>query len=168
MAIKLIIATGANYEIGQNGKLPWGYIKEDMEYFKEKTKGSIVVMGRKTYESLPFDDGLPNRMNYVLTSNPEKFNDKQSCGVRSTYDLNKYCLFTTPVDVWVIGGTTVYRDMLKYVDEIHWTLVEGVFPDADTHFDMEFLHNDLWDFQGWSWLVEDMVSVSVWKRKKNN
>lgn len=170
MAIKLIIATGANYEIGQDGKLPWGYIKEDMKSFSDKTKGDIVVMGRKTYESLPsYPEGLANRDNIVIST------CDRPIGVDGVYSYTMerliHCIKHRywDRDIWVIGGASIYQQLLPYVDEIHWTLVEGVFPDADTHFDMRFVRSSEvdWEFDDLTKLNTN-TSVSVWKRKKNN
>lgn len=170
MTIKMIVATGANYEIGQGGRLPWGYIEEDMAHFREKTKGNIVVMGRKTYESLPsYPKGLANRDNIVISTCDKPI------GVGGVYSYTMerliHCIkhHYWDRDIWVIGGASIYQQLLPYVDEIHWTLVEGVFPDADTHFDMGFLRDkSVWPKTEVTTLVEDMVTVSIWKRKKNN
>jgi len=166
--IKMIIATGADFEIGQDGKLPWGYIKEDLAYFQEQTSDHIVVMGRKTQDSLPHKGKtLPRRINYVIST---KGNGEQMDGsYRVTMDALVSCVLGgnsifNYKDTWVIGGASVYQQLLPYVDEIHWTTVEDIFPEADTYFDMGFLHEGGWYKDSTKWLVEDSVSVSVWKR----
>ena len=65
--ISMIVAMDANRVIGYKNKLPW-YIPDDLKNFKQLTSNNVVVMGRKTYESLPFQHGLPNRINVVVSS----------------------------------------------------------------------------------------------------
>ncbi|AHK11148.1 dihydrofolate reductase [Shewanella sp. phage 1/4] len=181
MSIKMIIATGANFEIGQAGKLPWGYIKEDLQYFKDKTLGCPVIMGNTTFKSLPFKGGLPDRYNLVLTRESLCTYTMGNIKLPSVYvsdTLYKVNLkfienfikiresYTRKeADTWVIGGASVYQQLLPYVDEIHWTTVEDIFPEADTYFDMGFLYEGGWERVSDKYLVENMVSVSVWKRK---
>ena len=68
MAVSMIAAVGKNLELGKNNDLIW-HFKEDMKFFKETTMGHPVIMGRKTFESLP--KALPGRRNIVISSNPE-------------------------------------------------------------------------------------------------
>jgi len=170
MTIKMIIATGANFEIGQDGKLPWGYIKEDMTYFQDQTSNHIVVMGRKTQDSLPNKRKvLPNRINYVVSSKGNGEQDDGSYKV-SMDSLVKSILsgksIFSHLDAWVIGGSSIYQQLLPYIDEIHWTLVNEDFPEADTYFDMSFLwaNEKDWYFDNLTKLGTT-TSVTVWKRK---
>ncbi|MBP3895001.1 MAG: dihydrofolate reductase, partial [Mogibacterium sp.] len=66
--MNLIVAADNKWGIGRDGGLLC-HLPSDMKYFREKTKGKVVVMGRKTFESLPGGKGLPDRINYVLTTN---------------------------------------------------------------------------------------------------
>lgn len=173
MTVKMIICTDANYAIGKNNGLLFN-IPEDMCYFKEQTKDSTVIMGRRTHESLPmYPKGLPNRANYVITRNiPDILGLKSPCtysgGVYKTNvdfitELLNYQNFIG--DSWVIGGATVYKELLQYVDEVHWTKVEEVVLDADTFFDMGFLSDGDWYLEK-EHALADGVTVSVWKRKQ--
>lgn len=168
--LKMIIATDENYAIGNNGSLPWSKIKEDMRYFKEMTKDSVVVMGSNTFRSLqhiglPY--GLPDRLNWVLTSKPDNI---KSLGVaRGDMEALKSVLkffLEVKKPVWVVGGGSIYNQLLPLVEEIHWTKVSGSF-EADTYFDMSFLLTS----GEWGWcrghnLKEGVAEVSVWKRLK--
>lgn len=168
--LKMIIATDDNYAIGNSGGLPWPNIKEDMRYFKEMTEDSVVVMGSNTFRSLqhlglPY--GLSNRLNWVLTSKPECV---KSLGVArgnmETFKSSLKFFLEVKKPVWVIGGASVYKQILPFVDEIHWTEVSGSF-EADTYFDMSFLLTS----GEWGWcrghnLKEGVAEVSVWKRLK--
>ena len=68
MSIEMIAAVGKNYELGKNNELIW-HFREDMQFFKKTTMGATVIMGRKTFESLP--KALPNRRNIVISSNSD-------------------------------------------------------------------------------------------------
>lgn len=168
MSIKMIIATGANFEIGQGGKLPWGYIKEDMQYFQDHTSSHIVVMGRKTQNSLPQKNKtLPRRINYVVSSEGGGLQDDGSYRL-DMETLIRCVLESSSIfnykDIWIVGGASIYQQLLPYVDEIHWTLVEDSFPEADTYFDMVFLQEGDWKFDH-DIRLNNRAEVSVWKRK---
>ena len=173
MTIKMIIATDRNFGIGKDNKLPWD-CPEDLQYFKEQTEGSVVVMGRKTYESLPFDNGLPDRKNYVLTgtkrfmttfgdslelpSFPCVDNSRQSYFCNRTF-IHNFLGFSKE-DVWIVGGASVYNQFLPRVEEIHHTIVDGEY-DCDTFFDMSFLED--WVLHE-SFSLSDEATVNIWRR----
>ena len=105
----IIAAIGMNYELGKENKLVWN-IPEDMKFFKEKTTGHYIIMGRKTYESIP--SNLANRKYIVLTKNTIlaqdnilKFSDIEN--------LLKY-INTIDDDMYVIGGAQIYKLFLNY------------------------------------------------------
>ncbi len=132
--IKMIVAHGWDGEIGADNQLLW-YLPKDLQMFKSKTRGSAVCMGRKTYESLPFKNGLPDRKNYVISRTPRKsaitspvvwFSDIE--GVIQTSSL-----FNNIGDLWVIGGAEVYKQFEPYVSEMHITEVHCDF-EADTFY----------------------------------
>lgn len=134
MNLKMIVATGSNFEIGVDNKLLW-HLPEDMKYFKEQTEYFNVVMGNNTFESLNLKEGLKNRRNIVLT------NKNLPVNKRIRYQHNpRYSVYFTrqPSDVfeyegytWIIGGSKIYEEFIDYVDEIHWTIVHKQFPEAD-------------------------------------
>lgn len=168
MTVKLIIATSVDYGIGLDNKLPW-YCPEDLQYFKNNTEGSTVIMGNTTYKDLPFENGLPRRINYVLTKDIPTL-DKLGNRRISTHALYcNYLWLTSQLlhsfgNSWVIGGATVYKEMLPVVEEIHHTLMKGEY-ECDTFFDMSFLHNGEWQLVS-SKELSDMAVVNVWKRKE--
>lgn len=127
--IGLIACVGQNNELGKDNNLCF-HIKEDMAFFKKKTSGKAVLMGRKTYESI--GSPLKNRINYVLTSNPDKLEgDVIACTNLDSF-LKNY-----KKDVFVIGGASVYAQSLPYADVIYLTEVrdtaqaDAFFPDFD-------------------------------------
>ena len=126
----LIVAVDKNWAIGKNNKLMWS-IPADMKYFRETTKGNIVIMGRKTLESFPQGQPLKNRVNIVITNN-KVYKVKDAVVVHSIEEAieeaKKY--EGTP---YVIGGESIYRAMLPYCDTALITKIDHAF-DADTYF----------------------------------
>ncbi len=171
MTVKMIIATSTDYGIGLDNKLPW-HCPEDLQYFKTVTDNNVVVMGRKTYESLPmFPKGLPNRKNIVITSNGSNYIGWNKRIVNRVSNLpwfkDKGINYYTRLgkDVVIIGGATIYKEMLPVVEEIHQTLMKGEYK-CDTFFDMSFLYNGEWQLVS-SKELSDIAVVNVWKRKED-
>ena len=121
--IGLVWAQSANGVIGRDGTLPW-HLPEDMARFRALTTGATVLMGRRTWESLPprFRP-LPGRRNLVLSSTPRD-------GVETFPDMVR-ALAAVTGDVWVIGGEAVYRAALPFADRIEVTEIRELF-DGDT------------------------------------
>lgn len=135
--IKLILARALNNVIGNDGKLPW-HLPEDMRRFKALTAGHIVIMGRKTYESLPATvKPLPDRINVVITSNPEPIEPKPHAFTRADTlfgDDGTLALLQKNYpgkDIWVIGGQQTYETFLPHADFIYETVV-ALEPEGDT------------------------------------
>ena len=133
MKIHLIWAQDENGGIGKDGKLPW-HISEDLKNFKRLTSGSTILMGRNTWESLPIRP-LPERRNIVLSS-------KEVSDVEY-YTSVKECIETLDGDgiekLFVIGGTTVYRNFIHRADELHITHVDELTEGIDTYFPVSIL-----------------------------
>ncbi|MGI5129660.1 dihydrofolate reductase [Pseudonocardia sp. CA-107938] len=121
--IGLIWAQSANGVIGRDGTLPW-HLPEDMAHFKTVTAGATVLMGRRTWESLPprFRP-LPGRRNLVLSRTPQE--------VETFPDLEA-ALAAATGDVWVIGGAAVYAAALPRADRIEVTEIRE-HVDGDTY-----------------------------------
>jgi dihydrofolate reductase len=111
----MIYAVSPQGVIGVGGKIPWRYIG-DWRRFKRVTMGSIVVMGRTTFESI--GKPLPGRRNIVVTSHVIDVPDVEC--VRS---VEQAIARTRGADVWFIGGARIYQDAMKYVDVIDVTYV---------------------------------------------
>ena len=122
--IGLVWAQSANRVIGRDGTLPW-HLPEDMAHFKTLTTGATVLMGRRTWESLPprFRP-LPGRRNLVLSRTPQE-------GVETFPDLEA-ALAAVTGDGWVMGGEAVYRAALPHADRIVVTEIREHF-DGDTY-----------------------------------
>jgi len=127
MYFSAIVAHDKNKLIGGNNKLLW-HIPEDLKRFKKITTNSVVVMGRKTYESI--GKPLPNRINVILTKNKNYKVD--GCIVLNSVDEIIMEFKNTP-EVFIIGGGEIYKQFLSYIDRIYVTLVEGNY-EGDSYF----------------------------------
>lgn len=115
----MIFAKSRNGVIGNKGSIPWK-CPEDMEYFKSVTTGGTVVMGRKTWESLPKKSRpLPGRENIVISRDPEY----RAEGAFVTDSVENAIRAATKNTVWIIGGSSIYELALPYVSEAHVTLI---------------------------------------------
>ena len=128
--MKIIVAADKNWAIGKNNKLMWS-IPADMKFFRETTKGNVVIMGRKTLESFPQGQPLKNRVNIVITHDPS-YKVKDAVVVHSIEEAveesRKY-----EGEVFVIGGESIYRAMLPYCDTVHVTKIDHEYA-ADAYF----------------------------------
>lgn len=126
--ISIIVAISENYAIGRNGTMPW-HLGSDLKRFKEITTGGVVIMGRKTYESI--GRPLPKRVNVVISRNmPET---EGVLVFRSIEDaLNSSQI--KGQNVFIIGGGEIYKQMMDKADNLYITEVKTVVDDADTFF----------------------------------
>lgn len=136
--ISLIAAVDENRGIGYGNQLLF-HLRKDMEFFRKKTLGNIVVMGRKTWESLPDRKPLPERINVVLTrQNAEALKEisrEQDLALliaASREELEEQ-ISSLNGEVFVIGGGEIYREFLPIASDVYLTRVECRKP-ADTHF----------------------------------
>lgn len=128
--IKIIYAKSLNDVIGKDNRLPWR-IPSELDKFKEKTMGHTVVMGRKTFESLPVSQRpLPGRNNVVVTTDRNySYPGIQIVTDPIAYIISSYCqqFDTTQSNnhiTWIIGGLEIFRLAMNYASEIHVTLVQ--------------------------------------------
>jgi len=133
--MKAIVAVDLNWGIGCDGKL-LQYIPEDMKFFKEKTIGNVVVMGRETFESFPGKNPLKDRVNIVLSRN-ELFKDDRLVICRSVEETLKELKKYDDDKIFIIGGETIYKQFLPYCNELYVTKVDNkqkadrFFPNID-------------------------------------
>lgn len=129
--MNLIAAVDKNWAIGRNNEL-LVRIPDDRKFFREMTTGKVVVMGRKTLESFPNGLPLKNRTNIVLTHN-KNYKVKDAIVVNSIEELHEVLSGYADEDIYVIGGETVYRQLLDECDTAHITKIEFEY-DADVYF----------------------------------
>ena len=135
MNINLIAAIGNNNELGKNGDLIWK-IREDMKFFKITTMGHPLVMGRKTFESLP--RVLPGRKNIVISSS--QINNKGIEIYKSIEEFLRYYKYFKN-DIFVIGGASIYKEFMHIANQMYLTEIDASDSNADVYFP-EFNKND--------------------------
>lgn len=127
--ISIIVAIAENSAIGKQGNLLC-HMPEDLKHFKQITSGHTVMMGERTYLSLP-KHPLPNRRNIVLTD----VQGKTFEGAEMAYSLDEMEALVRPdEEAFVIGGGMVYRQMMPRADKLYITHIHHSWPDADTFF----------------------------------
>ncbi|MDD4759190.1 MAG: dihydrofolate reductase [Bacteroidaceae bacterium] len=126
--INLIVCIARNGAIGYNNHLLY-HLRDDLKHFKELTTGHTVLMGRRTFESLP-KGALPNRRNIVLTKQNLYWPGTEVFS--SLQDALNHC--SPDEDVFIIGGHSVYRDALTLADNLFLTEVDDTPSEADTFF----------------------------------
>lgn len=129
--MNLIVAVDKNWGIGKSNKLLVS-IPADMKLFQQETMGKIVVMGRKTLESFPGGMPLVNRTNIVLTQNKD-YRAKGALVVHNLEELLAKLANYPTQDIYVIGGDSVYRQMLPHCDTAHVTKIDFAY-EADAYF----------------------------------
>lgn len=125
--ISMIAAIGKNRELGRNNDLIW-HLKEDMKFFRETTTGNTVIMGRKTFESLPH--ALPNRRNIVISQNANYVAD----GAEIVGSIEEAIEMTKNDNVFIIGGGKIYSAFLEIADKLYLTEIDDECEEADTFF----------------------------------
>lgn len=126
--ISMICSVGKNRELGKNNGLVW-HIPRDMKFFKDTTMGHVVVMGKKTYESLP--GNLLGRKMVVLSTNNI---DNDNIEIVNSIDeiLDRY--LDIEGEVFIIGGASLYSQFLKYANRLYLTEINDSNDEADTFF----------------------------------
>jgi len=126
MTITVLAAVGANLVIGRGGEMPW-HLPEDLAHFKATTMGHTMVMGRKTYDSI--GRALPGRRTVVIT----RQQDWHAPGVEVAHSLAEALALTGPTEVFIIGGSEVYRQAMPFADQMMLTEIEQS-PEGDAYF----------------------------------
>lgn len=128
--LSIIVAIAKNNVIGKDNKLIW-HISEDLKRFKSITSGKSMIMGRKTFESLP--GILPNREHIILTRDKNFKVDSDKVKVVNDLDalIEKYS--NCEDEVFVIGGAEIYKQLLPYAHKLYLTKIDTDF-EGDTYF----------------------------------
>ena len=140
--IKLIAAHDEGFVIGNKGRLPWN-IPTDLEFFKARTDGCVVIMGRKTWDSI--GKPLSNRINIVITNRHSKLENGIWCEPSLTSAVVQAKTLYPALDIFVIGGESLYREALEkdLVNEIILTVVEGKH-EGDVFFPHDAMDRTKW------------------------
>lgn len=144
MKISLIVAVAEDRAIGDKGNLLW-HLSSDLKRFKAITTGHTIIMGRKTYDSLP-NGALPNRRNIVISRQLKSLKDAEVYS-----DIDEALKATSNEDiVYIIGGGEIYKKTFLRSDELHITLVHKSYPEADTRFPE-------WKLTDWNILKQEQI-----------
>ena len=151
---KAIAAMSLNRVIGCGNKIPW-HIPEDFKWVKENTLGHVIVMGRKTFESI--GRPLPRRENIVLSQQTLKIQ-----GVTIIHNLNELEGIESEKEIWILGGAEIYRQTLPHCSDLYLSVikreVEGdtFFPPFEDTFDLKEIIREELDFR-----IEHYVNSSL-------
>lgn len=127
--ISIIVAIDQNNAIGKDNQM-LVHLPDDLKYFKQVTSGHSVIMGRKTFESLP-KGALPNRRNIVITRNTEL----QYAGCEMVYSVEGALEATEgEEEVFVMGGGVIYKETIQKADKLYITHIHHAFGDAEVYF----------------------------------
>lgn len=129
--MNLIVAVDENWAIGNKGEL-LVRIPNDQKMFRNHTVGKVIVLGRKTMDTFPQGRPLPKRTNIILSRNPE-YEVKDAVVVHSVDALLKEVQEYPSEDVYIIGGDSIYRQLLPYCDTAYVTWIEESY-EADSYF----------------------------------
>lgn len=129
--MNLIVAVDKNWAIGYNNKLLIS-IPEDMRFFRDETMNKVVIMGRNTLETFPGGKPLKNRLNIVITSR-KNYMVNDAVVVNSVEEALEAVKDYKSEDVYVIGGASIYEQMIDYCDVAHVTKIDYAYQ-ADTYF----------------------------------
>jgi dihydrofolate reductase len=128
--VSLIVAMDKNWLIGANGRLPW-HLPDDMKWFREQTMGKPVIMGRKTYESIPEKyRPLPGRHNIVLTRH-QVYEDEHVTIVHNIQSA--VAAAGDAAEIVIIGGAELYTQLLSQADCLYLTCIDAEF-EGDAYF----------------------------------
>ena len=159
MNIHMIWAQDSNNAIGKNGTLPW-HFSEDLKNFKKLTTGHTIIMGRKTWDSLPVKP-LSNRRNIVISTQQqprvESYTSIDNC-MDALRDNNQ-------MDIFIIGGMSIYNFFYKYANILHITFINKKYSNTDTFFPIGLekikLDFDLIQEQ----MINDQIRFTKWIRR---
>lgn len=149
ITINIIAAVALNGAIGRGNALMW-HLKGDMKFFKEKTLGSCVIMGRKTFESI--GKALPGRLNIVISHSAPSLPEgvRLATSLQEAFDI---CREDGRKECFIIGGGQIYKEAMDLADNLLITRVFCTPNDADTFFPP--IDADLWDISEESEVMKD-------------
>ena len=127
----MIVAVDNRWAIGNKNRLLVS-IPNDMKHFREETTGKVIVLGRKTLETFPQGLPLQNRENIILSENPA-FKVRGATVVNSLEQLLDSLKKYPPEDVYIVGGESIYRQLLPYCDTVYVTKIDHTY-EADAYF----------------------------------
>ncbi|MFS0751623.1 dihydrofolate reductase [Oceanobacillus sp. 1P07AA] len=141
--ISLLLAMDRNHVIGVNNQLPW-HLPKDLRFFKEKTTGNTIIMGRKTFESM--GGALPNRKNIVLTKRTDVQYENTEI-IHHIDEIKKWSKENPEEEYFVIGGANLFKQVMDIADRMYITWIDDSFS-GDTFFP---------DFDKENWVLSSKI-----------
>lgn len=156
--MKAILACEKNGGIGYKGSIPWPKDDKDLARFKELTLNTVVIMGRKTWESADIPKPLPDRTNIVISSN-KSYIPNDAYLISKLNDINYLPFAFLPR--WIIGGAELVSRAWDQIDELHLSRLRHEY-ECDTYIDLEKLEED---FYCDSSQICMSHTYEIWKKK---
>ena len=138
----IIVAFDKNFCIGKDGKMPW-HIKEDFQWFKEKTYNHTVVMGKKTFLSI--GRILPNRKTIIISHTP--FIEAENCHTVQNFEEYLEENKDSDEEIFICGGGEIYKKALPYAKKLYLTIVDTEIENGDTFFPKLNLNKNKIEYQ---------------------
>lgn len=160
---KMILCVDDKHGIGKDGSIPW-HSTEDFKHFKAETVGQKVLMGYKTWESLPRKP-LPDRLNIVVTSrtvSDDIINKHKDVIFIHKNSLSEFLRYND--GIMVIGGASIYEAALPYIDEVILSQISGDY-DCDTFFDIHTVNPEFVFYPVKTKLLDDGITVTYLHKK---
>ena len=168
MIFSQIVAVGANYVIGKDNQLLWHY-PEDLQYFKTQTLNKVMIMGRKTFDSI--GKPLPKRHHIVISRKPPPTDYQNHPRVQFTTTLDQALKLAQKAhadmspqadDIMIVGGAEIYKLSLDITDRIYLTRINKSF-DGDTYYPQSF-HEKFKLFSSVKSPIHPEVTYEVWSK----
>jgi dihydrofolate reductase len=160
--MKAILAADAGWGIGKDGTMPWAHNSADLKWFKECTLGSTVMMGRKTWDSLPIKP-LPDRHNIIISRNlsVDKYDNCDTMSIDTFKHIantfESIAQYDNLETIWLIGGAQLLETMIHYLDEILISRIDGTYA-CDTFLPEQLIQKM---FRR-TYLYHDTLTIEKW------
>lgn len=161
MTIRAILARDEAWGIGREGGLPWPHNPLDLRWFKECTLGGTVIMGRKTWDSLP-KQPLPGRRNVVVTSAGGQW-EVETITADFPEHIISSTVFSPREDQWVIGGGQLIESWLPHIKEIWLSVIPGIY-DCDVFLPRDQILDEYEQTERYHYLGKDLV-IEKYRRR---
>lgn len=162
--IKAILACDEKGGIGKDNTMPWPHNSEDMKWFVDNTRGQVVVMGSGTWNSAGMPKPLPNRVNIVVTTDPEKHNIPRELFTTFGDTVCSDIQFTDKLykeDVFIIGGANVIEQTLGIIEEFYITRIPGDY-DCDRFLPLKKIET-LFELK--ETIAGESVTFEIWSKR---
>lgn len=158
--IKAILACDDEWGIGKDGDLPWPHNPADLKWFKNNTLNSTIIMGKSTWDSLPFKP-LPNRTNIIVTKSKQETGFDDYKFINYSDLISKLSSLNEMNNIWIIGGAKLITGLIDLIEEFHLSRINGNF-NCDTFLPFDLIKDK---FVLSKVDIIDGVSSNIWCKK---